>query len=211
MNNENRPTQKKKNIGYKKVVERIYNLAWEKLSAKELQTLMVLSGYAALEFAESLRIALNEHRESKAFQGMAAGELKTTNLTFDDYIKKGDHSEFLWHFIEKKGISTDPNVTNTGKEYLQKVQTLPKEVRVMSIVSREYELSRIFARILKAKDWSLPGLQAFRYFLEEHIKLDSEEGGHADLLQGFKVDDRVTAFYEARLDLYRVIPTLFTA
>ena len=136
----------------------------------------------------------------------------TGNLHFEDYDQVGDHADFLWHFIQKHGIlaKVPQEVRESVGAYLQAVECLPRAVRVMSIVSRERELSGIFERILEAPDWSLPGLAAFRYYLEEHIKLDSNEGGHADLLAGCEVDERVVEFYERRLDLYRCMPTLFT-
>jgi hypothetical protein len=69
-------------------------------------------------------------------------------------------------------------------------------------------LPDIFAEILKAPDWSADGLAAYKYYLKRHILLDSQPGGHAELLDGFTVDDSVAPFYEARLNLYRCIPTL---
>ncbi len=196
---------------YEQIVEQIRNLSWNKLSSDELQWLMVLSGYAAREFAESLRIALNLYPQSRELQEMASGELKTNNLRFADYQAVGDHVDFIWKFIEDAGIDSEcpTEILSAGEEYLAKIRELSPEVRAMSIVSREKELSGIFIQILKASDWSAKGLDAFRYYLERHIALDSNEGGHADLLSGFKVDDSVAKFYETRLGMYRCIPTLF--
>jgi hypothetical protein len=196
---------------YNQVVEQIRNLAWDKISAVELQWLMLLSGFAAGEFAESLRIALKLHPESPEFREMATGELQTTNLQFAGYNAVGDHADFIWNFISKAGIdkSCPAEVISAGEIYLEKISKMSPEVRAMSIVSRENELSGIFAEVLKAKDWSAEGLGAFRYYLERHIALDSAEGGHADLLSGFVVNDDVAEFYQARLDLYRCIPKLF--
>jgi hypothetical protein len=195
---------------YKVIVEEIKNLNWASLNSKDLQSLMVLSWYSAVEFAESLRITINHHAEDPAFREMAKGELKTGNLSFDDYHNVGDHSEFLKYFIVKYGIKekTPARVIKAGEDYLAAVRQLPASIRIMSIVSREAELPGIFSKVLGAKDWSAKGLDAFRYYLETHIAIDSAEGGHADLLKEFEVNDDVAIFYRIRLDMYRSLEKL---
>jgi hypothetical protein len=195
---------------YKNIVGQIRDLPWPKLSSRGLEISMVLGAFAALEFAGSSRIALVLYPDSPAFQELAAGELDTDNLVFGGYNQRGDHAAFLWHFIRKhKLVEIYPEAVAAGEQYLADIRTLSREVRAMSIVSREHELPGIFNRILQATDWSTPALQAFRYYLERHIELDSGEGGHADLLSGFEVTDAVADFYEFRLKMYRCIPTLF--
>jgi hypothetical protein len=196
---------------YTKIVNQIKGLHWELLDKGDIVRLMILSHYAAEEFAESLRIALRLHPGNLGLREMAVGELRTTNLRFGTYCAKGDHSDFLRHFIVAHDLLTwtGEATKQAGREYRAKVSELPREVRAMSVVSRERELPGIFGRILEAKDWSGGVLPAFRYYIEEHIRLDSMEGGHADLLSDFVVTDEVTQFYEARLDLYRCIPALF--
>lgn len=195
--------------GFKDVVEQIKNLNWENLDAYELQQLMQLSYTSAREFAEALRIAIQLHPDNKNLKEMAAGELQTNNLSFEDYRRKGDHADFLLHFLEKSGLNGDEKTKKYSEHYLQACKTLDKETRAMSIFSREEELPGIFERILRAKDWSAPGLAPFRYYLTEHIKLDSTEGGHADLTKSFPINDNIRTFYEARLEMYRAIPKLF--
>ena len=83
------------NMGYKRIVERIKKLKWEKLTANDLQQLMVLSTFSAIEFAESLRVALHVYPENEELKKMAEGELFTTNLNFGGYNLRGDHADFL--------------------------------------------------------------------------------------------------------------------
>lgn len=198
-------------VNYKETVDKIKNLNWDQLSGLELQQLMVLSGFAATEFAESLRIAISLYPENESMIEMSKGELKTNNLSFDGYNKTGDHAEFIWHFIKQNKLDSNcpAEILLSGKKYFDNMKRIPEEVRAMSIFSREKELSGIFAEILKAKDWSLNGLSAFKYYLKTHIELDSCEGGHADMLSEFEIDNRVEEFYQARLNLYRCIETLF--
>ncbi len=195
---------------HKNVIDEIKQLRWERLSASELQVLTILAAYAAREFAESLRIALRLYPESSELREMASGELETSNLQFGDYSQPGDHANFLWHFINKHNLTElHPEAVRAGETYLAKVRELPDEIRAMSIISRERELPQIFERILEARDWSMPILEAFHHYLKEHIRLDSMEGGHADLLSSFIVTNEITVFYKARLDMYRCISTLF--
>lgn len=197
---------------YKAVVKQIRELNWMSLSTGELQVLMYLSWVAAVEFAEALRIALQLYPHHQGLRQTAEGELETANLAYGSFTKVGDHSEFLAHFIRENGIEVPPPVREAGNKYLAACRSLPGEVRAMSVFSREEELERIFKEILKVPaDWSAPGLPEYRYFLKQHIQFDSCEGGHHDLTRDFLVDNRVLPFYRARLELYRPIPSLFTA
>jgi hypothetical protein len=195
----------------RQTISAIKNLRWASLGSVELQQVMVLSGYAALGFAESLRLACELYPESENLRKVAAGELQTTNLRFDGFTGPGDHAHFLWHFIRKHQLAEKcPRaVIEAGERYLAAVRALAPEVRAMSIFSRERELPDIFSEILKAQDWTAPGLPAYRYYLDRHVLLDSQPCGHGDLLAGFPVDESVAEFYEIRLDLYRCVPMLF--
>lgn len=197
---------------YTDFVARIRDLKWSKLTARELQSVMILSGYAAREFAESLRIALRLHPTSGELAEVAAGEIQTINLRFGDFARPGDHADFLWHFIDKYHLveKCPREVVEAGEQYATAVRRLSDDVRAMSIFSREHELPDIFREVLKVVDWSADGLAAYRYYLSRHILLDSQPGGHAELLDSFPVDDSVAPFYTARLDLYRCIPKLFS-
>ncbi len=197
---------------YKQIVKSIRDLRWENLPAEDLQKLMILAEYSAREFAESLRIALQIYPENEELQEMAHGELNTNNLKFKDYEDRGDHSHFLEYFIAKYHLNQkfSSEVIGAGDEYLVEIRKLPKEVRAMSIFSREQELPGIFQRILQAKNWKIQGLPEFKYYLEQHILLDSSSGGHSDLVQDFLVDDRMEKFYKIRFNMYKVISRLFT-
>lgn len=195
---------------YQELVKRIRGLDWCSLDSRGLQRLMVLSAYSAREFGESLRLTLELHPRNLALKQMASEELRTDNLSFGDYNQKGDHSEFLGHFIDKYDLlQKDSDLKRIGERYMARIRALPEMVRVMSIVSRERELPGIFTQILTAPDWKAKGLPEYRYYLQRHIDLDSDEGGHADMLSNFQVDDSIVPFYEARLNMYRCLPKLF--
>lgn len=197
---------------YKSVVERIKQLNWPELSSSDLTSVWYLSWVAAVEFAEALRIALDIYPQHRGLTLMARGELKTKNLRLEDFLQAGDHYEFLEHFLKKYGVveRIDQSLVEHGERYLQACRKLSGYDRAMTVFSRELELSGIFERILEAPDWSAPGLYAFRHYLARHIQFDSSAGGHHDLTSDFPVDDRVLPFYQARLESFRLIPTLFS-
>ena len=137
---------------YKSVIKEILGLDWESLDGEELQKLMILSAFSALEFADTLRLTVNLNPKNSSLRKMANEELNTDNLFFKDYKKRGDHSQFLWHSIDEYGlIKKFPDIKEAGEEYMKKVKSLSPEIRVMSIVSRENELPGIFTRVLTAK------------------------------------------------------------
>ncbi len=186
-------------------MEQIASLPWSKLDKEGMLSLMVLSAYSAKEFAESLRIALDEFPYNPNLQKMAKGELGTDNLQFNGYTRHGDHADFLWDVIEKEKLKkkVSPKVFIVGEKYLQEVKKLPKELRAMSIFSREKILPTIYRNILKNKNWKEPALQAYQYYIKRHIELDAGKGGHGDSTAELPVTDEVEKFYSMRLNMYK--------
>jgi hypothetical protein len=63
----------------------------------------------------------------------------------------------------------------------------------------------VFTAMLTAPEWDGPLLQAFKHFLTEHIRFDSDpEAGHGALCRHLKPDNRILplwgAFYDMLLD-----------
>ncbi len=190
---------------YKETVRLIRELDWENLDATSLQDVMYLSFISAFEFAEALRVALRLYSDDSLVQEMSEGELETDNLKYQEYDKKGDHADFLMYFMESCGYTPTEKIEQAGEQYLNVCRAFSDELRAMSVFSREFESTGIFKRILSAKDWDACGLSAFRYFIEEHIRLDSEDGGHHDMIKHYTITDEVDAFYEARYKMYLAI------
>ena len=65
--------------------------------------------------------------------------------------------------------------------------------RALSITSYEDGgLERVFKAMLQAPDWDARSLAAFRHFLVEHIRFDSDpDVGHGSLSRHFAPDDRI--------------------
>lgn len=196
---------------FPKVVNKIKELKWDQLNGEELQVVWYLHYIAAVEFSEALRISLRLYPNHEGLQEMAHGELNTKNLLLDDFTQAADHYEFLEHFLRKHNVLDEMN-TRFKEEvttYLEACRALSDEDRAMTVFSREDELSGIFSRILEAKDWSAPGLYAFKHYLSRHITLDMGDGGHHELTEDFPVNEKVLPFYQARYEAMKLVPKLF--
>ena len=65
--------------------------------------------------------------------------------------------------------------------------------RAMALASYEDGgLEKVFRAMLTAPHWKNPALQAFKHFLSEHIRFDSDpEQGHGALCRHLTPDERV--------------------
>lgn len=195
---------------YKKVVRQIRALPFERINEDELQLVWYLSWVAAVEFGEALRLSSKLYPEHPGLASMVMGELDTANLALLEFTEPADHHAFLAHFLRKHGVMErmEQKYGAYAARYLAACRQLPAETRAMTVFSREEELAGIFARFLDADGWDAEGLYAFKHYLTTHIVLDSSEGGHHDLISDFPVDDRVLPFYQARLETFKLLPTL---
>lgn len=189
---------------YKEKVQQILELPWGDYSP---YSIVMISLASAQEFAESLRLALEVFPDDKNLKLMAAGELETTNLTYGNYKRLGDHWQFLSYFTVRFPHEASDFIRRSShvtEEYLDAVRSMTDKERAMTIFSRERELPNIFKKILGSHNWREGyHLGFYEYYLKEHIRLDSEEGGHAELTQAHELDPEVLdRFYTARLNLY---------
>ena len=86
-----------------------------------------------------------------------------------------------------------------------------RKSRALALASYEDGgLERVFRAILRARNWNDPLLQAFKHFLDEHIRFDSDpEEGHGALCRHLKPDDRVCPLWtDSRQILIEAAPRL---
>ena len=84
------------------------------------------------------------------------------------------------------------------------IELFSPEERAMTVFAREQRGIGEKSRVLPSHDWDALGLGYFRYYLERHVELDSQEGGHGSLVDQFFVDPVVALrFYQIRLAVYR--------
>jgi hypothetical protein len=98
-----------------------------------------------------------------------------------------------------------------GQAYLAEVGKLDQMSKALSIASYEDGgLENVFRSILNAPNWDGALLQAFKHFLAEHIRFDSDpEQGHGALCRHLTPDDRVLPLWASfKQMLVKAAPTL---
>ena len=137
------------------------------------------------------------------------GECDTDNLfTYPGVAASGErmnHDEFMRRLLVLSGIDATrvARLQHLGSLYLAGARQAAPMAKAQSIASYEDGgLEHVFSAILRAPDWSEPALQAFRHFLVEHIKFDSDpDAGHGALSRHMISDDRILPLWTAFRDL----------
>jgi hypothetical protein len=86
-----------------------------------------------------------------------------------------------------------------GQSYLAGVRAIDRMSRAIGIASYEDGgLEKVFRAILNAQHWDGALLEAFKHFLTEHIRFDSDpEQGHGALCRHLTPDDRILPLWAA--------------
>jgi len=183
-------------------ISQIANFNWSKMSIYDILYLSLTTAY---EFAESLRIAQKFYPENKDIAAVASGELLTDNLYYENYRRPGDHADYLAYFFVRKNLGRRVSLKAqvSADIYLIKCESFTDGQRAMSIISREQELHKIFEKIVSSHNWKSNSLDFYEHYLLEHIRFDSQEGGHGDLLSKLPLNEKyLDEFWAARFDLY---------
>ncbi|MBU6424786.1 MAG: hypothetical protein KGQ69_00465 [Rhodospirillales bacterium] len=194
---------------YKVVIAEISNLNWAKLNSDELHAVAAAYYYFSIQFRENLLVALSTFPEDKNLQHLAAEECATSNLSpWPGVAEPGErmnHDEFMRRTLMLSSLPPDTvNVAEiAGKAYLEKSRSYDPDVRARSIASYEDGgLEATFRAMLMAPDWNGATLEAFRHFLVEHIRFDSDpDQGHGALSRHLQADDRVLPLWADFRDL----------
>jgi hypothetical protein len=191
-------------MNHKDLVRQIADLDWTRAAPSDI---ILLSRCTAREFATSLRLGVTLYPDDKRLMEMVSGELETNNMVFDDYTIKGDHWEFLEHFIKRyEIIPTSAKIQDGMDEYVRGVEAFSDTDRAMTVFSREEELTLIFKKIVVAHDWEGLGFRFYEFYLKQHILFDSGDHGHAWLTRHFPMHEpTLIDFYKIRLRLYQAL------
>jgi hypothetical protein len=112
-----------------------------------------------------------------------------------------DHDEFVRRLLALDAIDAARRrrLTKIGSAYLEQVRQFDDRTRPASIVSYEDGgLERVFRAMLTAEDWDGPLLRAFRHFLTQHIRFDSDPlRGHGALARHISSHDRMDGLWMA--------------
>ncbi len=122
-----------------------------------------------------------------------------------------NHDEFMRRTLHLTKVDTDRQryLENIGNAYLTKSRMLDDTTRALALASYEDGgLEKVFRAILIAQRWDNALLQAFKHFLSEHIRFDSDpEKGHGALCRHLPPDDRILPLWDAfRQMLLEAVP-----
>lgn len=181
----------------------ICRMAWEHLSSDEVLQVAKAYYYFSIQFRENLEIACRLRPGDADLAMLREGECDTDNLSpWPGVATPGerlDHDEFMRRLLELQPVPDTRSLESLGRRYLIRIRSVNDETRALSIASFEDGgLSRVFSAMLRMPDWSGPGQRAFRFFLEQHIRFDSDpEGGHGSLSRHLIPDDSILPLWSA--------------
>ena len=215
------PYQSETNTGprfvFDSVIDSICRMAWADLDGDEIVRVAKAYYYFSIQFRENLEIACAQHPDDPLLAELHKGECDTDNLSpWPGVAAPGErmnHDEFMRRLLAFHPVDRDARLTDAGLAYLDHTRQIDDAARAASIASYEDGgLSRVFGAMLKAPHWYGKGQRAFRFFLEEHIRFDSEDGaGHGSLSRHLAPDDRVLPLWAAFRDLLATaVPKLAT-
>jgi len=193
---------------YEKVVDEISQLDWSGLTQDDLVDVAWAYYHFSVQFRENLQIACQLYPQDK-LQQLEQEECNTSNLSPWPGVaaagEKMNHDEFMRRLLQLSPISEErrSNLERIGQSYLAEIREIDPTTRALSITSYEDGgLEKVFGAFLEARDWNGPLLQAFRHFVTEHIKFDSDpEQGHGALSRELAPDDRIMPLWIAFRDL----------
>ena len=201
------------------VITRICDLGWADLEQKDLLRVAQAYYYFSVQFRENLRLACELCPLDAELKQLEKQECDTANLSPWPGVaapnEKMNHDEFMRRLLTLSPIAEAGRsyLHDLGQTYLGAVRKIAPDVRAMSIGSYEGGgLERVFRAFLSAPDWNNPALNAFRHFLTEHIRFDSDpDHGHGALSQHLPRDDRVVILWaEFERLLIKSVPKLAT-
>jgi hypothetical protein len=202
---------------YLRVIDEICDLNWHTLTRDELGAVSWAYYYFSVQFRENLELACDFRPLDEKLAQLREGECDTDNLSpFDGIAEPGErmnHDEFMRRLLAMSRLdqASRTRVQQLGQAYLASVNAMDPYIRAVSIASYEDGgLERVFRAILEAPDWDNPALSAFRHFLVEHIRFDSDANeGHGALSRHLTPDDRILPLWtEFRNILIGAAPAL---
>jgi hypothetical protein len=204
-------------FAYEQIINEICNLGWIVLNEQDLIRVAWVYYHFSVQFRECLEIARELHPDDERLLQLDHGERNTDNLSPWPGVaavgEKMNHDEFMRRTLQ---LTTIPEIerlalTDIGNDYLRKVRAIDRTTRALALASYEDGgLERVFRAILTARHWNGPLHQAFKHFLAEHIRFDSDpDQGHGALCRHLTPDNRVLPLWaEFKRMLIDAVPRL---
>jgi hypothetical protein len=195
---------------FKRVIDEIGAFSWSSLSSEDMVGVAWAYYFFSIQFRESLSAARRLYPADEKLCQLEAEECDTGNLSpWPGVAETGErmnHDEFMRRALRLLPLPSAKVTTfeAVGRRYLAATRALPAEVRAAAIASYEDGgLERVFRSMLDFAQWDNGLLRAFRHFLAEHVRFDSNaEQGHGSLSRHIPVDDRVLPLWQAFRDLF---------
>jgi hypothetical protein len=202
---------------YERVVDDICELNWVSLCQEELIGVAWAYYHFSVQFRECLEIARTLYPADERLLQLDHGERDTNNLSPWPGVaavgEKMNHDEFMRRTLELKTIPEQRrrSLAAIGQAYLTNVRRMDRNSKALALASYEDGgLEKVFRAILTAQHWDGPLLQAFKHFLAEHIRFDSDpDQGHGALCRHLTPDQRVLPLWiEFKKMLIQAVPQL---
>jgi hypothetical protein len=186
-------------LSYEEVIDEICNLNWTKLSEEDIIRVAWAYYHFSVQFRECLEIAREMYPDDERLLQLDHGERDTDNLSpWPGVAKPGEkmnHDEFMRRTLELAKIPEIGRIvlSDIGNRYLKTVRAIDPKIQALALATYEDGgLERVFRAIISAPSWIGPLQQAFKHFLVEHIRFDSDpDQGHGALCRHLTPDDRV--------------------
>ncbi len=198
-------------------IDEIAGFNWTGLTADDLEAVALAYYFFSIQFRESLQTACSLYPDDAKLAQLRIEECGTDNLSpwpgVAEVGEKMDHDEFMRRTIALAPMAADEiaRIEALGAIYLAETRSLSPKAKAFSIASYEDGgLETVFKAILRAPHWDGAVLGAFRHFLTEHIRFDSDpDGGHGSLSRHIEQDDRIVVAWRAFRDLLiEAVPNL---
>jgi hypothetical protein len=192
-------------FSYQDIIRDICELRWEDLTEEDCVRAAWAYYFFSVQFRENLQTACELFPEDPKLQQLHREECATDNLSpWPGVAEKGermDHDEFMRRSLTLAPVSAEERAYfhAHGAEYLSQVRGADAITRALSIASYEDGgLEQVFRAMAKSPTYDNPVLLAFRHFILEHIKFDSDpDQGHGALSRHMKPDDRIVPMWSA--------------
>lgn len=194
---------------YQDVVDEIGDFAWAALGVEHMMGAAWAYYYFSIQFRESLTAARAIYPDDVNLQRLEIEECDTANLSPWPGVavagERMNHDEFMRRTLTLTPIHPDQArfFQSAGEAYLACTREIEPEMRALSIASYEDGgLETVFNGMLRFSGWQNPLLQAFRHFVTEHVRFDSDPNqGHGALSRHLVPDGGILPLWEAFRDL----------
>jgi hypothetical protein len=207
-------------LTFHEVIRDICSLNWAQTTDDDFVAAAWAYYYFSIQFRENLQVACRLYPDDTKLQQLHKEECATANLSpwpgVAQVDEAMDHDEFMRRLLALSPIddATRTHFQTVGEKYLKDVRASDDQTRALSIASYEDGgLENVFRAMLQAPVSTNPLIAAFRHFLSEHIRFDSDpDGGHGSLSRHMRPDDRILPLWIGFRRLYEeCVPGLTAA